>query len=191
MRYNNAKSETGEGDVDILKKRMRDLREDSDMKQSAIAEALGISQSALSGYECGREPPLEVIFKYAEFFDVSVEYLLGLTNEKKPPTRKEEKAIDDMQAAAAARGENAFSRDDFAQLAAAFVAYYKAGAPAGSTPMECAAAFLPALRRVLEAATAQDVAGLLAACNDVASAGLSCSGAMASFLGVNRTVTNE
>ena len=190
MRYNKAENGKGGKHMDILKKRMRDLREDSDMKQSALAEALNISQSAISGYECGREPPLEVIFQYAEFFGVSVEYMLGLTNEKKPATKQNEKAIDDMQAAAAARGETPFSRDDVAQLAAAFVSYYKAGAPAGSAPMDCMAAFLPAMRRLLEAAAAQDVAALLVACNDVANAGLNTTAVMSAFLGVDRS-TND
>lgn len=74
--------------MDILKKRMRDLREDNDMKQSELADALGLGRSVISVYECGREPPLDVIFKYAEYFGVSVGYLLGLTNEKGPPSKK-------------------------------------------------------------------------------------------------------
>ena len=177
--------------MDILKKRMRDLREDSDMKQSALAEALNISQSAISGYECGREPPLDVIFQYAEYFNVSVEYMLGLTNEKRPAVKEDERAIEDMQTAAAARGETPFSRGDVAQLAAAFVAYYKAGAPAGSAPMECVAAFLPAMARVLDAATRQDVAALLVACDDVAKAGLNITGVLGGVLGVGRSTDNE
>lgn len=177
--------------MDILKKRMRDLREDSDMKQSALAEALNISQSAVSGYECGREPPLEVIFQYAEYFDVSVEYMLGLTNEKRPVVKEDERAIEEMQAAAAARGETPFSRSDVAHLAAAFVAYYKAGAPAGSAPMECVAAFLPAMTRVLDAAARQDVAALLIACDDVAKAGLNITGVLGGVLGVGQVDENK
>lgn len=176
--------------MDILKKRMRDLREDSDMKQSTLAEALNISQSAISGYECGREPPLEVIFQYAEFFNVSVEYMLGLTNEKRPVVKEDERAIEKMQTAACARGETPFSRGDVTQLAAAFVRYYDAGAPAGSAPMECVAAFLPAMARVLDAATGQDVAALLVACDDVAKAGLNITGALGSILGVGRSDDN-
>lgn len=171
--------------MDVLKKRMRDLREDSDMKQSALADALNISQSAISGYECGREPPLEVIFQYAAFFGVSVEYLLGLTNEKTPTTQADVKAVDEMQAAALAHGDEPFSRSDVAQLAASFVQYYKAGAPAGSAPMECVATFLPAMCRVLDAAARQDVPMLLAACDDVARAGLGITGALGTVLGAD------
>lgn len=170
--------------MDILRKRMRDLREDNDIKQSELAEALKISQSAISGYECGREPPLEVIFQYADHFDVSVEYLLGLTNEKKPVAKQDEQAIDDMQTAAIDRGEIPFTRRDVAQMAVAFVNYYKNGAPAGSAPMDCITAFLPAMCRVLDAAAARDIAALLAACNEVANAGLNITATLAHMLGV-------
>ena len=176
--------------MDILKKRMRDLREDNDLKQNALADAMGISQSAISGYECGREPPLDVIFQYAKFFDVSVGYLLGLTNEKKPVPKEDEQAIENMQAAAAVRGEAAFARSDVTALAAAFGRYYQAGAPAGTTPMACVCAFLPAMVRVLDAAAAQDVPALLTACDDVAKAGPNITGALGTVLGVGAQPEN-
>jgi len=171
--------------LDILKKRMHDLRVDRDLKQSEVADALGLGRSVISVYECGREPPLDVIFKYAEFFGVSVEYLLGLTNEKRPVVKADAQAVEDMQAAALAHGDEPFSRSDVAQLAAAFVQYYRAGAPAGSAPMECVTAFLPAMCRVLDAATRQDVPALLTACDDVARAGLGITGALGSVLGAD------
>ena len=177
--------------MDILKKRMRDLREDNDMKQSALAEALNISQSAISGYECGREPPLEVIFQYADFFGVSVEYMLGLTNEKKPRTDPDDQSFNRMAAAAEKHGTIAFTRSDIAQLAGAFVDYFKAGAPAGNAPMECVTAFLPAMGRVLDAAARQDVAAMLVACDDVAQAGLKITGALGHVLGVAQEGENQ
>ena len=106
--------------MDILSKRMRDLREDRDMLQGALAQALDLSQSAISNYECGREPPLDVIFKYADYFGVSVQYLLGLTNEPRVITPSEEKDFDRMQREATEHGDSAFSRADIARLAGAF-----------------------------------------------------------------------
>lgn len=164
--------------MDILKKRIHDLRVDADMKQSDLCDALNISQSAVSAYECGREPPLDVIFAYAAFFNVTVEYLLGLTNEKTPPAQPLDKALHAMQAAAEAAGDSAFSRSDVARLAAAFVAYYKAGAPAGGVPMGCAVKFIDAMVRMLEAAAGRDAAALLLACNDTARAGMDASAAL-------------
>ena len=177
--------------MDILSKRIRELRVDHDMKQGEMGAALGITQNMVSNYENGREPPLDTVLAYAQYFNVSVEYLLGVSNERTRAPQGGEKALDDMQAAAAARGETPFSRGDVAQLAAAFVAYYKAGAPAGSAPMECVAAFLPAMARVLDAAARQDVAALLVACDDVAKAGLNITGVLGGVLGVGRSADNE
>ena len=156
-----------------------------------MGTALGITQNMVSNYENGREPPLDTVLAYAQYFNVSVEYLLGISNERMRASQDAGKVLDDMQAAAAAREETPFSRSDVAQLAAAFVAYYKAGAPAGSVPMECVTAFLPAITRVLDAATRQDVAALLVACDDVAKAGLNITGALGSILGVCQRDENK
>lgn len=66
-------------------KRLRDMREDSDLKQREIAAQLGCTQVCYSCYEIGRrEIPVEMLIKLAAFYGVSVDYLLGLTDEKKP-----------------------------------------------------------------------------------------------------------
>lgn len=172
--------------MDILSRRIRELRVDHDLKQGEMGSALGITQNMVSNYENGREPPIETVIAYAEYFNVSVEYLLGITNERIRAPQDGGRTLDDMQAAAIERGETPFSRGDVTQLAAAFVRYYNAGAPAGSAPMECVAAFLPAMARVLDAATGQDVAALLVACDDVAKAGLNITGALGGVLGVGK-----
>ena len=57
--------------------RLRDLREDRDLKQTDIAELLGIQQTVYSRYERGaRTIPLEHLVKLAEFYQVSVDALL-------------------------------------------------------------------------------------------------------------------
>lgn len=64
---------------------LRTLREDKDLKQSDLASLLNISSSAYGFYEQGkREPSLDSLIKLSEFFDVSIDYLLGLTSENKP-----------------------------------------------------------------------------------------------------------
>ena len=65
--------------------RIRDLREDNDLKQKQIAAYLLCDQSLYSKYERGERPlPLDLACKLADFFGVSVDYLLGRTNEKQP-----------------------------------------------------------------------------------------------------------
>ena len=57
--------------------RLRDLREDRDLKQADIAELLGIQQTVYSRYERGHQTiPLEHLVKLAEFYQVSVDALL-------------------------------------------------------------------------------------------------------------------
>ncbi|MFR1052189.1 MAG: helix-turn-helix domain-containing protein [Oscillospiraceae bacterium] len=58
--------------------RLRDLREDRDMKQKEIAEILGIDQRVYSIYETGkRDIPLNHLITLADFYHVSVDYILG------------------------------------------------------------------------------------------------------------------
>ena len=65
--------------------RLRDLREDSDLTQQAVAEFLHVKQNTYSQYENGqRQIPIELLVKLAKFYQVSTDYILELTNEKTP-----------------------------------------------------------------------------------------------------------
>ncbi len=66
-------------------KRIRDLREDNDLLQKHLAEYLHCSQVAYSRYELGlRDIPTQVLIDLAKFYKTSTDYLLGLTDERKP-----------------------------------------------------------------------------------------------------------
>lgn len=70
-------------------KRLRDLREDSDMKQIDVAEYLGIAQTVYSRYERGFQTiPLEHLMKLADLYGVSTDYILGRTDEPDTVRRK-------------------------------------------------------------------------------------------------------
>ena len=65
--------------------RIRNLREDKDFNQETIAKYLGVRQTAYSKYELGqRNMTPEVLIMLAKFHNTSVDYLLGLTDEKTP-----------------------------------------------------------------------------------------------------------
>jgi transcriptional regulator with XRE-family HTH domain len=69
--------------LEIDLKRVKDLREDHDLKQKELAEILGISQRAYSHYESGtRKIPLDVLVELADYYHCSTDYLLGRTNKK-------------------------------------------------------------------------------------------------------------
>ncbi len=60
--------------------RLKDLREDNDVKQKELAEYLNIKQNTYSQYENGkREIPIELLWKLADFYNTSVDYIIGRT----------------------------------------------------------------------------------------------------------------
>ncbi len=69
--------------------RLKDLREDKDMFQKDIAKILDMSQTGYSQYETEtNDIPTEVLKKLAVFYDTSINYILGLTNDIRPYQRK-------------------------------------------------------------------------------------------------------
>ena len=69
--------------------RIRDLREDRDLKQSAVSAYLMCDQSLYSKYERGeRDLPLRMAVLLAEYYGVSLDYLVGLTDDPRPYPRK-------------------------------------------------------------------------------------------------------
>ena len=65
-------------------KRIRDLREDPDLNQTQVAKILGMSQTGYSKYETGENDlPTAVLIKLSRFYDTSIDYLLGETDEIK------------------------------------------------------------------------------------------------------------
>ncbi len=64
-------------------KRIKDLREDNDKFQKDIAKLLGISQQYYSEYENGKRPiPVDYLIKLAKYYNTSIDYIVGLSNEK-------------------------------------------------------------------------------------------------------------
>ncbi len=64
--------------------RLRDLREDRDMNQTQLAKILGMSQTGYSKYETGEnDVPTAILIKLSRFYDTSIDYLLGETNDPK------------------------------------------------------------------------------------------------------------
>ena len=62
--------------------RLKDLREDRDMTQTQLAEILGMKQQQYSEYERGfREMPMRIYVVLAKFYNVSLDYIAGLTND--------------------------------------------------------------------------------------------------------------
>jgi transcriptional regulator with XRE-family HTH domain len=68
-----------------MQNRLRDLREDADLNQTQIAKYLGMSQTGYSKYETGENDiPTLVLVKLAQYYKTSIDYILGLTDDKTP-----------------------------------------------------------------------------------------------------------
>lgn len=76
-----------------MHRRIRDFREDNDLTQTQVAKMLGMSQTGYSKYETGENDiPTYVLIKLSDFYNTSVDYLLGLTDEMRPYVRREDRS---------------------------------------------------------------------------------------------------
>ena len=70
-------------------RRLRDMREDADLKQADIAKYLGIQQTVYSRYERGYQTiPLEHLIRLADYYHVSLDYLTGRSDNPMPDSGK-------------------------------------------------------------------------------------------------------
>ena len=64
--------------------RLKEIREDKDLQQKEVAHALGIKQQQYSEYEIGKRLiPINYLYKLACFYNTSIDYLVGKTDERK------------------------------------------------------------------------------------------------------------
>ncbi len=81
-----------------MQNRIKVLREDRDMKQSDLAKEVGIDQRTISNYETGKSNPDSVaLIKLADFFNVSIDYLVGRTRIDFYSSIDKKEAISDIQ----------------------------------------------------------------------------------------------
>ena len=80
--------------MEAVSKRMLELRQSVNLSQMKLAKALGIAQSAVNRYEHNQAAvPDNVLLKYAEFFDVSLDYIFGRTDKPEGTTFNNEPEI--------------------------------------------------------------------------------------------------
>ncbi len=70
--------------------RLKSIREDRDIKQQEIANYLNVKQNTYSQYENGqRQIPVDILIKLSKYFDVSVDYILEITDDPRPYSKNE------------------------------------------------------------------------------------------------------
>ena len=85
-----------------MKNRIKDLREDLDMRQVDLAKETGIDQRTISNYETGKTvPDAEALIKLADFFEVTIDYLVGRAQvdflSKKKRAREIDRIISELE----------------------------------------------------------------------------------------------
>ncbi len=69
--------------------RLKEIREDKDLYQKNVAEIINVTQQQYNKYELGiNSIPIEKLDKLATYYNTSIDYLVGRTNEKKPYPKK-------------------------------------------------------------------------------------------------------
>lgn len=77
--------------------RIKDLREDRDLRQTDLAKATGIDQRTISNYETGKSSPdAYALIKLADYFNVSIDFLVGRVNYNFYKKADKEKTIEDI-----------------------------------------------------------------------------------------------
>ena len=70
--------------MEIVAKRLRELRHSVNLSQARLAKAIGLQQSAINRYENDQtDPSCDTLLRYADYFDVSADYILGRTENPK------------------------------------------------------------------------------------------------------------
>ena len=92
--------------------RLKDLKEDADLTQKQVAELIGVSMNHYGKYERGEtDIPLEKAIILAKFYDVSLDYLAGLSNQKKSMSIKDQVALVTMYRSLDAHNQNRISEN--------------------------------------------------------------------------------
>ena len=90
--------------METFKEIFRDLRKEKNLTQKQLGQVLNVDQSAICAWEKGRnQPDYEMLIRCAEFFDTSVDFLLG-----KPEARNEHMSFDEFKKA---KDEAGFNKD--------------------------------------------------------------------------------
>ncbi|AHM56379.1 transcriptional regulator, XRE family [Peptoclostridium acidaminophilum DSM 3953] len=90
--------------------RLKNLRIEKDLTQQDIADILGVGRATIAGYETkGKQPDFDKLKSISDYFDVSIDYLLGRTDERKPGSKILTKAYHSINA-------NGLSEEDIKQV---------------------------------------------------------------------------
>lgn len=163
--------------------RLRQLREEKELKQTTVAADLGISRTTLSNYEAGMMPSIENGIALANYYHVSLDYIVGLSAERSTNAGA---LTSSFVTLAGMAGDIAPTASDVAALVNAAIMYEATGKPCGEQPLAAWRDFMRHLTKCLQAAVTGDSAALIDNANAATVAALEVTKMPAAFLGGNK-----
>ncbi len=163
--------------------RLRQLREEKDLKQTTVASDLGMSRTTLSNYEAGMMPSIENGIALANYYHVSLDYIVGLSAERSTNAGA---LTSSFVTLAGMAGDVAPTASDVAALVNAAIMYEATGKPCGEQPLAAWRDFMRHLTKCLQAAATGDGAALVDNANAATVAALEVTKMPAAFLGGNK-----
>ena len=118
--------------MEFIKDRLRKLRKERALNQDDVAYAVSVARGTYASYENGITPPTGVCIKLAEFYRVSMDYILCVSNERQPAGGRLSLLFSDLAHCA---GDSTVSASDISALIEATLSYYMQGAPCGDIPL--------------------------------------------------------
>lgn len=167
-----------------MKERLVALRTERGCKQADLANIFSVSISTVSNWENGRNLDNETLCKLADFYGVSVEYLLCRTNERVPDNGHMASMLAALHATI---GDTAITFAELSEFAEAAAQYYAHSAPCGDAPMYATRGFLAALTKCLNAAVQDDYPALMDQANAAVIAALEITKMPARYLEAKET----
>lgn len=146
----------------IGKTRLRQLREERDLKQTTVAQETGLSRSTISNYEAGMPPSTANGRVLAAYYGVSLDYILGLTDERNADIGGIAKSFAVLAKLTDGNGPSA---SDVLALTETAIAYLCNGAPCGMAPVVAWKSFMTNLTDALRAASDGDAAKVMDSAN--------------------------
>lgn len=168
--------------MDAFARRLRQLRQEAGEKQTDLQETLHCSQGMVSAYENGREPPFDMLIAIARHYDVSTDYLLGLTSDKHHHSDALTDAIHAATVAAESSGMPAVSVEDLQTLFSQLQSYAAGRQAAGDLPALVVRQFVTGVTDLLQALNSDSAAAVIDAGNALLSTVLSVSSITTAYL---------
>ena len=168
--------------MDIFGKRLRELRNAMGVNQQDVANSVNVSQGTYSGYERGNTPSVEALIGLARYFNVSIDYLLGISAQVVTKGGQPDQLFARLSRVPMPDVDTAPSVTAFIALINAIIAYRAAGSPLGDSPLITAGSVIDATTNLLDASAATSTAELIDAANVLAAAGLQANDVVKEFI---------